>query len=335
MLRHRHRLRVHPRAFTLIELLVVIAIIGVLVSLLLPAVQSAREAARRAQCLNNLKQIGLGLHNYESAVGIYPMACALKPGIISETYSTHARILPYLEQGNLFNQINYNLGWSLQTTVAETYVSSFVCPSEAQADRNASGSIRHFPTNYGVNGGTWLMWDPNINKVGDGMFLVNKCIRPSEIRDGLGNTVAFSEIKMYQPVLRDGGNPSDANILPPSTPAEVVAYGGNFDPTFGNSQWVNGLYIHTGFSTIFTPNTVVSYVSGGTPYDVGFTSSRLGLTTSGRTYVAFTSRSYHTGGVNALLMDGSVRFVKGSLSQPIWRALGTRAGGEVVSADAY
>ena len=329
----QHRIR--QRAFTLIELLVVIAIIAVLISLLLPAVQSAREAARRAQCVNNLKQMGLALHNYESTVKAYPMACALKIGMIDETFSVHARILTYMEQANLANQINYSVNWSIQTTVAETKVPGFLCPSEQNTSQYPTGTIRHYPTSYGALGGTWLMWDPNSNKVGDGMFLVNKCVAPAEIIDGLANTVAFSEVKTQSPVLRDGGNPSGADVLPPTAPNQIAAYGGNFDPSFGFSQWVNGLYIHTGISTLFPPNTFVGYQTGGRTYDIGFTSSRLGITTSGRTYTAFTARSYHPGGVNTLMMDGSVRFIKNSVNRDVWRGLGTRNGGEVISADAY
>ena len=323
------------RAFTLIELLVVIAIIAVLIALLLPAVQSAREAARRAQCMNNLKQMGLALHNYQSSVGTYPMSCALPVGQFSLTFSVHARILPFMEQGNLYNQINYNLPWSLQTTVCQTKIGAFICPSEINSNQNPSGAILHFPTTYGVSGGTWLMWDPADNIMGDGMFLVNQCISPAQILDGLGNTIAVSEIQTYQATLHDGGNPSGAGASPPASPSQVASYGGTFDTAFGNCEWVNGLYVHTGISTLFPPNTVVPYTSGGQTYNIGFTSSRLGLSTSNLTYVVFPSRSYHPGGVNTLMMDGSVRFMKSSINQKVWQALGTRAGAEVISADSY
>jgi prepilin-type N-terminal cleavage/methylation domain-containing protein len=325
----------HQSGFTLIELLVVIAIIAVLISLLLPAVQSAREAARRTQCVNNLKQMGLALHNYENIARAFPMACALKVGVLDETFSVHARILPYIEQGNLTNLLNFSIGWSIQTTVAETKIPGFLCPSEVNTSAYPAGPIRHYPTSYGANGGSWLMWDPTANLMGDGVFLVNKSISIAEIIDGTANTLGISEVKTQSPVLRDGGNPSAANVPPPTTPAQVVAYGGNFDPTFGFSQWVNGLYIHTGISTLFPPNTFVGYQTGGRTYDVGFTSSRLGVTTTGRTYTAFTARSHHPGGVNSMMMDGSVRFIKNSVNRDVWRGLGSRNGSEVISADAY
>lgn len=320
------------RGFTLVELLVVIAIIGILIALLLPAVQAAREAARRNQCLNNLKQLGLALHNYMNAVGALPPACILKVGQVSDTFSVQARILPYIEQASLQNLIDWRLSWSLQPNVARTRVPTFLCPSEINDRPAVQQSMTHYPINYGVNSGTWFQWDPVTNRHGDGAFLVNRARNSADFTDGMSNTLGMAEVKAFQAALIDGGNATSPNIPPPSTPAEVVAYGGNFVPDFGHTQWVNGLIIHTGFTTTFTPNTFVPYVhTDGRTYDVDFTSIRLGFTTTLCTNVAFVSRSYHPGVVNGMMMDGSSRSFSNTIEQAVWRALGTPGGGEVVS----
>ena len=328
MLRHRN-------AFTLIELLVVIAIIAVLIALLLPAVQAAREAARRSQCVNNLKQMGLALHNYEGAWGMFPPSCCLKRGELSNTYSVHARILPQLEQAGLYNAINFDLDYTSQATVTATTVATFVCPSEIKRQLSVVNGQSYAPTSYGANAGTWFIWDPKSNASGDGAFGVNKGVRFAELTDGLSNTLAMAEVKTFVAVLRDGNNPSAANAAPPANAAATVSLGGTVTPDVCHTQWVNGLIIHSGMSTALTPNTRVMATQGGLPTDVNFTTSRLGLTTTQLTYVVITARSYHPGGINAGMADGSVRFFKDSIAQASWRALGTRSGGEVVSADAY
>ncbi len=325
--------------FTLVELLVVIAIIGILVSLLLPAVQAAREAARRMQCSNNLKQNALAIHNFESANKKYPSLSIVNvttaPGTF-ESFSAQAKWLPYIEQSNLASNIDLNKSFNLQPGVTRMRVAVFMCPSEVKDRENdANPNLIHYPINYAVGFGTWFQFDPRNQRSGDGAFAVNKSIKPGEITDGLSNTVALAEVKAFQPIFANSLNPSGLNEPIPNTPSQVLAYGGTFLPTLGHSQWVDGQIGQygqigqSGMSHTFTPNTVIQAIVNNIKYDCDFTSSRLGLNASSPTYTVFTSRSYHTGGVNSALMDGSVQFVSSNIDRAIWIAYGTRAGGEV------
>lgn len=191
------------------------------------------------------------------------------------------------------------------------------------------GGVEFYGTNYGFNIGTWLGLDRQTARGGDGPFGYNMGHNFAAITDGLSNTIGAAEVKTFVPALLDGGNPAASLTPPPSSPTQIAAYGGTFDPDYCHTQWVTGRTLQSGLTCTFPPNTVVPYVSGGMTYDVDFTSARISSTAPVQSYRVVTARSYHSGGVNALMLDGSARFVSSSIDQNLWRALGTRAGGEV------
>jgi prepilin-type N-terminal cleavage/methylation domain-containing protein len=327
MLKQQTKVR---NGFTLIELLVVIAIIATLIGLLVPAVQKARHAANRIKCLNNLRQIGIALQNYESAVSTYPPVGMYPRGVPGFSWSAHARLLPYLEQENLQNLINWSLPYDVQGQVTATRVAIYLCPNEVNDKSRPDGAIEHYPVSYGFNLGTWFVYDPTSYQAGDGAFVVNRRTTPAMIIDGLSNTIALAEVKAFTPYLRDSGMPSGPGVPVPTSPAAVTTYGGQFKTDSGHTEWVDGRIHQTGFTTVFGPNTVVPYVdpTTGRTFDVDFNSSREGKTVNQITYAAVTSRSYHSQSVNVLLMDGSARSVSETIALSIWRALGTRDGQE-------
>jgi prepilin-type N-terminal cleavage/methylation domain-containing protein/prepilin-type processing-associated H-X9-DG protein len=343
------------RGFTLIELLVVIAIIGVLIALLLPAVQSAREAARRAQCTNNLKQIGLALHNYHSTLNALPWGDG--PDEWNQ-WSSLALILPYVESGTLYNAINFMYGmqdWNLpfNTTIHRTKVAVYNCPSDldrltsANATSNYAGNAGSAPSafydwnNLGAFNGLFG-WSGNSRKTGS-FIKVTPGISFADITDGLSQTAAFSEkVKgigwftntrvndptsppsTYALLTKPTGNDLiDPNLvftrcrgLNPSAPSTPQ----NQNNLYPNgSLWYNGAPSNTRYNHVMPPNTwSCSY--GGRWGDMGG---------------AVTATSRHPGVVNVMMADGSVRAVKGTVNQQVWWGLGTRGGGEVVSSDSY
>ncbi|SIN81498.1 prepilin-type N-terminal cleavage/methylation domain-containing protein/prepilin-type processing-associated H-X9-DG domain-containing protein [Singulisphaera sp. GP187] len=357
-------MRTRRSGFTLIELLVVIAIIAVLIALLLPAVQAAREAARRSQCTNNLKQIGLAMHNYESTQSGLPwnQACgrvyptATGAGSPVNGFGALALMLPYMEQMAVSNSLNFSFGLAfggdsntappldpIQFTAIKSTIASLICPSDGKGlGRN----------NYMASNGTNYDWhsrasgagvfgrpdDDNGNAAGTGFQG-----RLSGITDGTSNTIAFAERSrgdgdknmkspsdIYTPVSITGFPnyvlqlPGDQAYLT-GTAIPTCTSSANSAPTsswnYGGYFWASGNYNQSTFNFVLTPNSKTPDCSPWAGYAGG--------------YGFMTPRSYHSGGVQVCLADGSVRFIKDSIAPVTWYALGTRGGGEVISSDSF
>jgi prepilin-type N-terminal cleavage/methylation domain-containing protein/prepilin-type processing-associated H-X9-DG protein len=332
--------------FTLIELLVVIAIIAVLIALLLPAVQAAREAARRVQCTNNVKQIGLAIHSYHSAFESLPpvgsvdvMGNSMGSGRVFQTASVHLRLTNYLEQRALYDAYNFMLGDVVNgnsipanTTVMSTLVPGYLCPSDGNPGSSENLALgydaRVTCVNYAINGGVNRQnCGGAVNGVAwwlGGNRLFGSCVRLASITDGTSNTAAFSEwIKgksgqnspgpnlVYSiPQYANGGSQGDYNLCKAAT-SPLWDFKGEYWTLQDTGR--GGPYYH-----VMPPNQHACAVSAS----FGNTDSFIGPS------------SFHSGGANILLMDGSVRFVKSEIALETWNALGTRGGGETISADA-
>jgi len=354
--------------FTLIELLVVIAIIAVLIALLLPAVQAAREAARRSQCVNNLKQLGLAVHNYSDQnqcfplKDLYPHVATLSCGW---SLSWPLAILPGLEQGNLFNAFNFSFsmggadydtpcttgnGW-VNTTVGRAQVATYLCPSESL--------LQHPDAGFGTMNYYGNLGGPGVLATFSGIVIPNDVSIPTtvgtgygrgapvnfaSITDGTSNTALFSE-KLY-------GNPSATNMM---RPGSSTGKRGLFNPStpsvHDTGDQTQAMAFLAGCQAIPATSTATSSIAGLSwtksypAYSAINTYTHFGgpnsiTCASDNTYWGGPSASVpptsnHPGGVNVCMADGSVRFVKDSVNLPAWWALGTRAGGEVVSSDSY
>jgi prepilin-type N-terminal cleavage/methylation domain-containing protein/prepilin-type processing-associated H-X9-DG protein len=352
-------MRTGRRGFTLIELLVVIAIIAVLIALLLPAVQAAREAARRAQCVNNLKQLGLAIQNYHDVNGALPptgmrvvLAGTATTQPTLQNQSLKARILPFMEQMPLYNSINFSFGMStgtagsspddpqgVNTTIQVAQVAIFTCPSDANIPNpsyNSSSYPNNLGNNPGFNGGTFD--GPAYYLGGVGNVSIPICpsgtntspmgpVSLSGIIDGTSNTAIFSEtVKGRNTTATSFGTGLDVTFKLGGNSCsfasdQAINVACQASTTFGDGekgmQWARyyegrgGGYYHTtqpnGKSCIYTG-------VGTPPNPIG-------------------ASSYHSGGVNVAMLDGSVKFIKGSIAYNTWHALGSRAGNEVISAD--
>ncbi|MCA9005380.1 MAG: DUF1559 domain-containing protein [Planctomycetaceae bacterium] len=296
------------RAFTLIELLVVIAIIAILIALLLPAVQQAREAARRSTCKNNLKQLGLGMHNYNGTHSTYPYGVrhAGDNNALHERECWAQQLLPFIDQAPLYNKYSADTTkniWNVPKAISAVIIPVYMCPSDPSSPGFNYADL--FEGNYtGCAGSTPIkMNDTNPNNVKmNGILYLQSRTRIRDIVDGSSNTIMHSE-----------------SIIRGSSGADW----GSAGHYWGGGRWGGGL-----FTTLEPPNTTIPdehNTCKSTTWPLA-PCTAVGSTTQIQNY----ARSNHIGGAHCLLADGAVRFISSNVDRATFQALGTRASGEVL-----
>ena len=340
------------RGFTLIELLVVIAIIAVLIALLLPAVQAAREAARRAQCVNNLKQLGIAAHNYNSTTNIFPSNLYLHPNYSTATYNWNNSswivfLLPYMEQSAVYSSINFNYMWGpnklgnwnasvvgqQNSTVRTTVISALLCPSDASAPIDA--------TNADEIGNSLAAGTSYVGNLGDNCLACNT-------GDG---AVTFCASQGYNCRGAQLGDPTSQSIPPGSGSGSGIFWrqcsgvslaeitDGTSNTFLAGEQiqrvtsWNAWVEANQSIGSTALP---LNYIAPGTKITSnGSINVSNGASDTGNWFHWYSFRSFHPGGGNFVLCDGSVKFIKSTINMATYQGLSTRGVGEVIGADSY